>query len=105
MFFPRLDGHDRRRLGYPTPRMSPGCASSFISLRGIPQPSAQAVMFARKRRALTCSEQEAAGVSRSEIKEETAKRAGDIREGSRPLALVRGTNTKQVARRSKKWES
>jgi hypothetical protein len=103
MFFSRQHLNKSRGLGYPTPRMSPGCASSFTSLREIPQPSAQAVMFAHKRRALTCSAQEAVGVSRSEIKEETAKRAGDIRGGSRPLTLVRGANEKATAQRSKAW--
>jgi hypothetical protein len=108
MFFPRLDSHDRRRLGYPTARMSP-CGlrphSSFISLREIPQPSALATMLERNHRVQFLSAQVAAGVSRSEIKEETAQRAGDIRGGSRPPLLVRGPNTKQAARRSKKWAS
>ncbi len=95
----------RRRLGYPTSRMSSAgfAVSPFISLRGIPQPSAQAKEFARNLRLLTDSAQGAAGVSRSEIKEECGRSLqGDIREGSRPLALGSATNAR-AARGETKW--
>jgi hypothetical protein len=107
MTFSVLDCHGRQGLGYPTPRMSSGWrfarASPFISLREIPQPLAQAKITARSLRALFRSAQEAAGVSRSEIKEEArAKRQpGDIREGSRPLPLGSGAKN----RRSTEWEN
>ena len=93
-------------LGHPTARMSPGLAcgwaSSFIALRGIPQPSALQTKLECNRRALTSSAQEAAGANRSEIKEEP--KAGDIRGGLHPLSLVRGARrTQQI--RSTKWVS
>jgi hypothetical protein len=40
------------------------------------------------------------GVSRSEVKEETAKRAGDMSEGSRPVAFLSGINASMLAIRS-----
>ncbi len=94
-----------RRLGHLTPRMSPGLGfavpSSFISLREITQSSALQTTVECKQRAPIPSAQEAAGVSRSEIKEEP--KAGDIRGGSRPLTLGSGTNDKAIASRSTIW--
>ncbi len=75
---------------------------SFISLRGTPQPSALQTKVECNRGALRHSAQEAAGVSRSEIKEETAKPAGDIRGGARPPPIARGT-TATKHKRSTKW--
>jgi hypothetical protein len=98
-----------RGLGYPTPRMSPGwrCAraSSFISLRGIPQPSALAHIFERNSRVLKISSEATQDVSRSEIKEETAKRAGDIRGGSRPVAFLSEPISQEVTQGAAIWAS
>ena len=100
MYFSLVLCHMSRGLGYPTARMSPGLAcgwaSSFISLRGTPQPSASQALFARNFRTPQYSAQESAGVSRSEIKEEP--KAGDIRGGSRPLALGSGAVTSALSR-------
>jgi hypothetical protein len=96
-----------RRLGYATPRMSPAgfAVSSFISLRGIPQPSALAKIFACKLRSLFVSVQGAAGVSRSEIKEECGRSTqGDIRGDSRPSHLGSGSERTQQ-KRSTTWAS
>ncbi len=105
LLFACEDGHNRQGLGHHTARMSSAgfAVSPFISLRGIPQPSAQQILFAHNLRTPRCSAQEAAGVSRSEIKEETAKPSGDIREGSRSLTLGSGTNDKTIARRRTVW--
>jgi hypothetical protein len=61
----------------------------------------------RNLRSLRNSAQEAAGVSRSEIKEEARaqRQPGDIRGGSRPLALGSGTNANASARRETTWAS
>ncbi len=100
-------GHSRRGLGHPTALMSPGwrCAraSSLTSLRQIPQPSALAKMVARNLQSPIGSAQEAAGVSLSEVKEETAKPAGDMSRGSRPPPLVHGATKVIKARRSNQW--
>ena len=96
-----------RRLGYATPRMFPAgfAVSSFISLRGIPQPSALANSLVRIRRTLPSSVQGAAGVSRSEIKEECGRSTqGDIRGGSRPSHLGSGAKRTQQ-KRSTTWAS
>ena len=98
---------NRRRLGYPTALMSPGLGfawpSSLTSLRWTPQSSAQETVLSRDRRMQICSAQEAAGVSLSEVKEETAQPAGDMSSGSRPPPLVRGTNAKPLATRRTTW--
>ena len=97
LLFACEDGHHRQGLGYPTPRMSSAgfAVSPFISLRGTPQPSALANVLARKVRSPFISAKEIAGAYRSEIKEETAKPAGDIRGGAHPLSLWSGTRNKR----------
>jgi hypothetical protein len=104
MLFSRLYRHSRRGLGCPTALMSPGLGfawpSSLTSLRETTQASAQHRRIECKPRPPIRSSEVTQGVSSSEVKEETAKRAGDMSEGSRPVSLLSGNKTKTPAQQS-----
>jgi hypothetical protein len=75
-----------------SPALACGWRSSFTSLRETPLPPPLNVWFALNLGALTRSSEMTQGVSRSEVKEETAKRAGDMSEGLRPVAFLSETS-------------
>jgi hypothetical protein len=103
-FFTYFDGHSRPGLGCLTALMSSArfAVSSLTSLRETTQASAQHRSLIRNTRTPTRSSEVTQGVSRSEVKEETAKRAGDMSGGSRPVSLLSGTGIKR-AQGEKTW--